>query len=284
MPDRVARARPPLFVAGDGPLYRFARALLSSGLRLYGRYDLRGAERLPASGPAIVVANHATDVDPIVLGLAFARPLRFMADAVLFRRAFVGRVVPRLGAFPVNTGDLDRRALGTALELLAAGEVVALFPEGALYGDGSLHPFHRGVGYLAAASGAPVVPAAITGALRVPDRRWLRRPTVRLDVGEPVVFDGAVGQGPAGWIERTARVESAVRELLERGLRAGRSESAVGALRPGTADAPARAVRGRGRPRQAAGERDRTPAGPVVVHRRRPLSTKGGGPGRDGRA
>jgi hypothetical protein len=85
--DMRAAAHLPISVADDPPLYAFARALLSTGLRRYGRYDLCGAGRLPALGPAIVAANHPTDFDPIILGLAFDRPLCFMTDVVQFRHS-----------------------------------------------------------------------------------------------------------------------------------------------------------------------------------------------------
>lgn len=215
-------------------------------------------EHLPASGPAIVVSNHPTDFDPIILGVAFARPLHFMADVVQFRRGFVGRVIPHLGAFPVSKGVPDRAALRAALDLLGAGEVVALFPEGDLFADGTLHPFESGIGYLAAASGAPVVPAAITGARGVGDRRWLSRPTVRLTVGAPVDFDGIGAHGHAAWSRRASRVEAAVRELREQGLLAERCDEAC---RP----------RGRsGRAASSAGDWDLTVAGPSCRPRGEP--------------
>ena len=139
-----ATRRLPLYVRDDPPLYKVARGLLTSGLRLYHRYELSGAGRLPAAGPAIVVSNHSSDIDPIILGVAFGRPLHFMADVVQFRRGFVGRVIPRLGAFPVHKGVADRAALRAALDLLAAGQVVALFPEADLYTDGVPAPLRAG--------------------------------------------------------------------------------------------------------------------------------------------
>ncbi|MGZ4199265.1 MAG: lysophospholipid acyltransferase family protein [Thermoleophilia bacterium] len=218
--------RLPFYVPSDPPLYKFARGLLSGALRLYHRYDVSGSGHLPASGPAIVVSNHPSDIDPIILGVAFDRTLHFMADAVQFRRGFVGRVIPHLGAFPLRKGQADREALRVALGLLAAGEVVALFPEGDMYADDTMHPFERGIGYLAAASGAPVVPAAITGSYAVSDGRWLGLPTIRLTVGEPVDLGGIEGRGHVACARRTSLVEAAVRELREQGELAEREEAA----------------------------------------------------------
>jgi 1-acyl-sn-glycerol-3-phosphate acyltransferase len=218
--------RLPAYVPNDLTLYKFARGLLSGGLRLYHRYDVSGAGHLPASGPAIVVSNHPSDIDPMILGVGFGRPLHFMADVVQFQRSFVGRVIPHLGAFPVRKGHPDRGALRAALDLLAAGEVVALFPEGDLYADDTMHPFERGIGYMAEASGAPIVPAAITGSYAITDARWLHLPTIRLTVGEPVEFGGIEGRGREACARRASLVEAAVRELRERGELAGREEAA----------------------------------------------------------
>ncbi len=136
-------------------------------------------------------------------------------------------MIPQLGAFPVRKGQADRGALRAALDLLAAGEVVALFPEGDMYADDTMHPFERGIGYLAAASGAPVVPAAITGSYAISDGRWLGRPTIRLTVGEPVDFGGIEGRGHDACARRASLVEAAVRELREQGeLAAEQAEQA----------------------------------------------------------
>jgi 1-acyl-sn-glycerol-3-phosphate acyltransferase len=224
----------PFHVRGDPPLYTFARGLLVSTARLYGRFEASGTDWLPQAGPAIVVANHPGDIDPIILGIGFPRTLHFMADAVQFRRAFVGRVIPRLAAFPVHRGRPDREALRTALGLLAAGEVVALFPEGDMYTDGVLHPFEPGVGFLALNSGAPIVPAALTGSFGIRDERWLHWPTIRLTVGSPVDVSDIDGNGHAAYEVVAERVEAVVRELRDR------AEDAAGrGARRGRAPRPA---------------------------------------------
>jgi 1-acyl-sn-glycerol-3-phosphate acyltransferase len=187
----------PLRVPGDPWLYAFARVLLVGAVRAYGRFQAEGAGELPVSGPAMVVANHPSDVDPILLAVSFPRTLHFMADVVQFRRGFVGPVIRRLAAFPIDKGSADRRGLETALELLRRGEVVALFPEGDLHRQAEPEPFGPGIGFLAAHSGAPVIPVCITGAERIWDGRRVHRPCVTLRVGPGLRFDGALGPGGA---------------------------------------------------------------------------------------
>ncbi len=183
------RDRLPLRVHGDPWLYAIARLLLAPLVGLYGA-RIAGAAHVPAHGPAIVVANHPSDVDPILVAIAVPRPLRFMADEVQFRRRFVGPVIRRLRAFPVRLDEPDVGALRRALQLLRAGEAVALFPEGDVLRRAEPGEFHGGVALLAARSGAPVVPVAIVGA----ERLWVggrpNRPPIEVRFGAPVALDG----------------------------------------------------------------------------------------------
>ena len=186
-----------LRVPGDPWLYAFARVLLVTAVRAYGRFCEAGAGRLPASGPAIVVANHPSDVDPILLGVTFPRTLHFVADVVQFRRGFVGPVIRRLAAIPIHKGQPDRAALEAALGVLEAGGVVAIFAEGDLYRRGDPADFHPGVGLLAVRSGAPVVPVAITGAERLWANGRLHWPWIRVSVGQQRSFAGTARSRPA---------------------------------------------------------------------------------------
>jgi 1-acyl-sn-glycerol-3-phosphate acyltransferase len=187
-------------VAGDPWLYRVARLLLVPAARLYGRFDVHGAGHLPSSGPALIVANHPSDIDPILVALPLPRTLHFMTDAVQFDRPFVGWCIRRLGAFPVHRGAFARDALQHALALLRRGHVVAVFPEGEVHSD-AVGEFEAGVAFLAEKSGAPVVPVAIAGADGLPAgsewrelpallrrrrallSRWRSRPNIRMAVG-----------------------------------------------------------------------------------------------------
>jgi 1-acyl-sn-glycerol-3-phosphate acyltransferase len=200
-----------LRVPGDPWLYAFARALLVTAVRIYGRFCVFGAANLPATGPAIVVANHPSDVDPILLGVALPRTLHFMADVVQFQRGFVGPIIERLGGFPIHKGEPDRAALERALSLLADGQVVVLFAEGDLYRRADPTTFRSGVAFLAARSGVPVVPVAIVGAEGIWSDGRVHWPWLRLTVGQPVSFNGA-RRGRAAY----ARVAEELRDAVIR--------------------------------------------------------------------
>jgi len=107
------------------PLYAAVRAVLTPLLRGYFRMRVSGADHIPASGPAIVVPNHKSFWDSFFVALCTRRHLRFMAKSELIEGRF-GRLLVRLGAFPVRRGQSDEDALDTAREILRQGELLAL--------------------------------------------------------------------------------------------------------------------------------------------------------------
>jgi len=122
-----------------------------------------GADAIPAQGPAIIAPNHKNFLDPFFVGIATPRRVRYMAKAGLLKGPF-GWLLLRLGAFPVRRGERDAEALDTARAILADGGVVVLFPEGTRVEEpDALGSPHHGAGRLAVETGAPIVPAAVSG-------------------------------------------------------------------------------------------------------------------------
>jgi 1-acyl-sn-glycerol-3-phosphate acyltransferase len=145
------------------PLYALVRALLVPFMRTYFRMHIAGAEHIPPEGPAIVAPNHKSFYDSFFIAACTRRQLRFMAKSELIDASY-GRLLVRLGAFPVRRGRSDAEALETARAILRQGGLLALFPEGTRVRDpdGLGHP-KRGAGHIALDTGAPLVPCAITG-------------------------------------------------------------------------------------------------------------------------
>ncbi len=144
-------------------LYAFVRGLAAVVLRGWFRFKVSGAEHIPSQGPAIVAPNHKNFLDPFFIGIATRRHVRYMAKVELLG-GLRGRLLLRLGAFPVRRGSADAEALETARTILKAGGVVVLFPEGTrVEAADALGSPHHGAGRLALETGAPIVPAAITG-------------------------------------------------------------------------------------------------------------------------
>ena len=188
-------------------LYALAAAVVGGFTALFSRLQVqrqRGrakiARSLPA-GPVIVISNHTSYADGVLLILAcrrMGRSLRMMATSGVFRAPLIGRLVRRLGFIPVKRDSAEAGdALQPAIEALRAGEAVGVFPEGRLTRDEQMWPERAktGVVRLALASGAPVVPVALEGAHHVVSRKriaWrllvnlVRRPRVAVRVGTPI--------------------------------------------------------------------------------------------------
>jgi 1-acyl-sn-glycerol-3-phosphate acyltransferase len=149
------------------PLYVLVRLIVGPFVRIFYRLRIFGAEHIPADGAAIIAPNHKSLYDSFFIAMATKRHLRFMGKSELFEGGW-GRLLVRLGAFPVRRGQADEDALETARVILRQGGLLSLFPEGTRFRDpGTLTRPRRGAARLAIETGAPLVPSAITGTERL---------------------------------------------------------------------------------------------------------------------
>ena len=156
------------------------------GFRILVKLDtVSGLENLPAQGPAILMINHIAFVDPVVVLGCLPRNIVPMAKVEVFRYPVWG-VFPKLWeVIPVHRGEMDRAALRTALEVLGAGEVILVAPEGTR--SVSLQRGKEGVAFLGYRSGAPIIPVAVEGTPGFPSpdpRRWWK-PGAQIRLGRP---------------------------------------------------------------------------------------------------
>ena len=162
-------------------LYDFAKSVVGAVGRTLFFLRVRGAETVPPDGGLIVAANHISNFDPPLLGAAMPRPISYMAKKELFAIPGLGPLIGNLGAFSVDRQAGGTAALRAALRMIKEGRAVGVFPEGGRNVEGDKE-IKSGAAFLASASGAPVVPAAIVGTR---DLRPFRRVTVAF--GEPIV-------------------------------------------------------------------------------------------------
>jgi 1-acyl-sn-glycerol-3-phosphate acyltransferase len=168
----------------------------------WGRMVVGGVERVPRSGPLLVVPNHDSQWDPPLVAAALRRrrPLRFLARANLWKIPGLGPVLTAIGQIPIARGSGDRGALDHATEALRAGAAVCVFPEGKL-SNGERLRARSGVGWLArSCPDVRVVLCAISGTTDYV--RFPRRPLVRLEFFEPASGQPRPGEDPAGLAER----------------------------------------------------------------------------------
>ena len=149
----------PLRGIDETGLYTFLRWMAVPFFGGVYRCRVSGAEHLPRTGPAMVAMTHKCFWDPVIAGMIFDRPLRYMAKKELFANEHAARFISSLGAFPLDRGAGDRAALQTALTILERGEVLLMFPEGHRQIDDAVHDFMPGVGMIALRSRAPRDPA-----------------------------------------------------------------------------------------------------------------------------
>ncbi len=148
-----------------GPVYRGLRFAVRAVCRALFHLSATGIDRLPRTGPAVLVSNHVSWLDPIILPLVLPRKPGFLAMEELWRMPVVSLVMRSYGrlAIPLHRGAFDATALKRALEALKNGALLIVFPEGGISPDGRVQPFHRGAALLASRTGAPIVPVAIAG-------------------------------------------------------------------------------------------------------------------------
>jgi hypothetical protein len=145
-------------------LMRFICWLL---IHTFYRLEKSGLENIPAQGPAVLVCNHVSFVDPLVLLAASPRPIRFVMDHRIFRTPIVSFVFRTGRAIPIAPAREDERLLNEAYEkvadALAHGELVGIFPEGRITDTGELYPFRGGIGRIVERTPVPVIPLALKG-------------------------------------------------------------------------------------------------------------------------
>ncbi len=199
---------------GRRVLYRVVRRLCWTYLKLHNRFRVVGKENLPSNYPVIVAANHTSNLDPVVVALAFPRRLRPLAKEELFQihPAFTW-LLDKLGALPLSrqTDAASSKALRHFMGLLDEGEELMIFPEGARSLDGRLMEIEGGAALVSVSRGVPIVPLYVAGtfeAMPVGAEAIGRHP-ITVYVGH-MIWPGGKGR------EERERVRLALQKELER--------------------------------------------------------------------
>jgi 1-acyl-sn-glycerol-3-phosphate acyltransferase len=157
---------------------------------LWFRLRCEGRSHVPAAGPLMIISNHQSHLDPVLLGVACPRQLRAMARKSLFVGP-LGWLITSLGAVPIDRGGSGISGIKAILKMLGNQDAVIIFPEGTRTRDGHLQPFQAGFAAIARRSGATIVPVAISGAFTAlpRGRMWPRPLPISLAFGSPIAAD-----------------------------------------------------------------------------------------------
>ena len=190
----------------QGAAWAVSRAVLSRTAAPYLDVRAAGADRIDPNRGGLLLANHQSFLDPIVLGLPLGRSISFLARDSLFRLPGFGRYLRAMKTLPIARDAPATAVMRAALAAMGRGELVGLFPEGTRTRDGSLGELKPGFVTLARRGGVPVLPVGITGTFEaLPRSRTLPVPSpgrVRVVFGEPLTdAEIAAANGAAGWVE-----------------------------------------------------------------------------------
>lgn len=176
--------------------YKLARLVVITWCKIWFRVSYEGADRLPADGSYVIAPIHRSNVDTFVVGCVTRRRVRFMAKDSLWKVKPLGAFISTVGGFPVRRGSADVEAIKTALSLLAAGEPVVLFPEGARQSGPIVQPLFDGAVYVAAKAGVPIVPVGVGGSERCMPKgsKFIYPYKVHVIVGDPIAPPAIVGR------------------------------------------------------------------------------------------
>jgi 1-acyl-sn-glycerol-3-phosphate acyltransferase len=157
---------------------------------LYFRRREAGTENVPGEGPFILASNHASFIDPPLVGGSCGRPISYLARESLFRNPLFGRVLRAVGCVPVDRDGASGKGLKTILERLLRGDGIILFPEGTRSTDGALQRGRPGIGLVVLKSKVPVVPVRVFGTFEAygRSRRFPVPRQVGLRFGPSLIF------------------------------------------------------------------------------------------------
>jgi 1-acyl-sn-glycerol-3-phosphate acyltransferase len=172
----------------EPPLYQFGRMPCRIFTTLWFDFKVYGAQHVPRRGGVLIVSNHQSNLDPVLLGVQNPRTLSYLAKSSLFTNRAFGWMIRNLNAYPVRLGEGDVGAVKETIRRLQEGHALNIFPEGSRSVDGEIGPLQAGSALIIRRAGVPVVPAVIDGSFDAMPRgsTGIRRVPIRVQFGRPM--------------------------------------------------------------------------------------------------
>ena len=198
--SRIAELEKPRSDKMQNPVwYHITCKFFGMCLTVVNRYKIYGLNNIPETGGVIIASNHASYIDPPVVGASSrkTRMTHFMARDTLFKKGFMNWFLHKVGVIPLDREKGDIKAMKTSIALLKAGAAVALFPEGTRSEDGTLQPPKPGIGFLVAKGEVPVVPVYVHGSYEAWSKHsgGLKRKPVAVIYGKMITREEIKGLG-----------------------------------------------------------------------------------------
>ena len=203
--------------------YSVVRGVLAIVFAAPGGWRATGRRNVPPKGAALLVANHASYLDVLLLGISVHRPLNYVARSTLFFPP-LGWLIHSVGAFPIQREGMGASGMKETLRRLRAGGIVVLFPEGTRCADGELGPLKPGIAALVARAGVPVLPAGIAGTFDAwPRSQLFPLPgPLRIHFGPPITPEQIAGMEPQAITELLGQKIGECISVAREGLRRDR--------------------------------------------------------------
>ena len=170
-------------------------------------FQVTGADYVPRTGGVLMVSNHQSYLDPVLLAVKLKRPMSYMAKAELFKNPVFGWLIRGLNAFPIRQGRGDKGAIEETVNRLREGYLLNIFPEGTRTLDGQIQPMQRGVALVVRRAEVPIVPAVIEGSFAAwaKGRKLPKPTTIRVAYGPPLNATGMKADAIMQWMDTTLR-------------------------------------------------------------------------------
>jgi len=176
-------------------LYKFLRSIVLSYFKIFFRFRVKGRENIPTFGSVILVANHISNYDPLVVSCAINRDIHFMAKEELFTIPILKNLLRKIGAFPIKRGGIDRKAIKQAFHILKEEKVLGVFPEGTRNKTGKLGKGMPGAALFAIRSDAVIIPIGIQSSYK-----WFK--PIHVNIGQSIDIDSyRTGKGKSEDLE-----------------------------------------------------------------------------------
>lgn len=166
--------------------YRIMHVIINILFVPFFSMTIQNKDNIPKDENYIIIANHVSNFDPLLLALAWEKPMHIMAKQELFNIIIVGKVLEWLKMIPVKRGEADRKAIKEALDYLKNGEILALFPEGTRNKEKTgLLAFQTGAAFFSKSTNTKILPVAISGTDKIKISLFNR---INFKVGKPVAI------------------------------------------------------------------------------------------------